>query len=393
MSKWTWIVVFFSRLLLNLAVRVTYPFLPAIARGLSISFQQAGLLVAARHCVGLTGALWGVFSERKGYGWGMLIGLTTLLAGCFTVSLAGGFAFALVGFILIGISKPVYDPSVQAFVSARIPYTKRAMALGILETSWSGSWLLGVPLSGVLIAHFGWHSPFSFISGAALLAIFLTVRLKDVTSTDHVSGENTEENLSVSSEAALGKLGPILILGVSLFMVFANENMVIVYGAWLEKQFHLQVRELGFFSILVGMAELGGELTVVVLVDRIGKRKAILGGLVLTGLSYLALPFCQSTLYMALAGLVSMFYLFEFTIVSIFPYVSEMVPMERGKWLAFNYTALVIGRLCGALSGPWLWQRKGDILVLAIISLAVQTLAVVLLFGARRRPRAPVVAP
>ena len=176
-------------------------------------------------------------------------------------------------------------------------------------------------------------------------------------------------------------------------MVFANENMVIVYGAWLEEQFHLHVRELGFFSILVGMAELGGELTVVVLVDRIGKRRAILGGLVLTGLSYLALPFCQSSLYMTLAGLVSMFYLFEFTIVSIFPYVSEMVPAERGKWLAFNYAALVIGRLCGALSGPWLWQRKADILSLAIISLAVQTLAIVLLFGSRRRPRAPVVAP
>ena len=35
-----------------------------------------------------------------------------------------------------------------------------------------------------------------------------------------------------------------------------------------------------------------------------------------------------------------MFYLFEFTIVSIFPYVSELVPLERGKWLAFNFSAL-----------------------------------------------------
>ena len=393
MSRWTWIVVFFSRLVLNLAVRVTYPFLPAIARGLDISFQQAGFLVAARHCVGLTGALWGVVAERKGYLWGMLIGLIALILGSFTVSLSRGFTFALMGFVLIGISKPVYDPSVQAFVSARIPYAKRAKALGILETSWAGSWLLGVPLSGLLIAHFSWHSPFTLISGAALLAIFLTIRLKEITSANQASAKNTEHNLPAPSEAALGKLGPILILGVSLLMVFANENMVIVYGAWLEEQFHLQVRELGFFSILVGMAELGGELTVVVLVDRIGKRKAILGGLVLTGLSYLALPFCQSSLYMALAGLVCMFYLFEFTIVSIFPYVSEMVPAERGKWLAFNYAALVIGRLCGALSGPWLWQRKADILSLAIISLAVQTLAIVLLFGSRRRPRAPVVAP
>jgi predicted MFS family arabinose efflux permease len=383
MSRWTWIVVFFSRLLLNLGVRVTYPFLPAIARGLSISFQQAGLLVAARHCVGLTGALWAMVAEKKKYGWGMMIGLTALLLGSFTVSLSTGFAFALVGFILIGISKPVYDPSVQAFVSARIPYGKRAMALGILETSWAGSWLLGIPLSGVLIAYFGWHSPFGLISAAALLAILLTFRLKDVTSTNQASARNPDNHLSAPSDAPLGKIGPLLILGVSLLMVFANENMVIVYGAWLEEQFHLQVRELGFLSILVGVAELGGELTVVALVDRIGKRKAILGGLVLTGLSYLALPFCQNSIYLALAGLVCMFYLFEFTIVSIFPYVSEMVPAERGKWLAFNYTALVIGRLCGALSGPWLWQLRPDIYLIVILSLAAQFLAVILLQTAK----------
>ena len=386
MSRWTWIVVFFSRLMLNLAVRVTYPFLPAIARGLGISFQQAGLLVAARHCVGLTGALWGVVSERKGYGWGMLIGLTALLLGCLSVSFSMSFTFALVGFVLIGISKPIYDPSVQAFVSARIPYSKRAKALGILEASWAGSWLLGIPLSGLLIAHFGWHSPFSLISGAALLAIFWTTRLQDVTLTNQAAAKNGDQNLSAPAESPSGKLGPILVLGVSLLMVFANENMVIVYGAWLEEQFQLRVQELGFFSILVGLAELGGELSVVALVDRIGKRRAILGGLTLTGLSYMALPFCQSSIYVAAVGLVCMFFLFEFTIVSIFPYVSEMVPAERGKWLAFNYTALVIGRLCGALSGPWLWQRSTNILFLVIASLVVQTLAVMLLLISKSRP-------
>jgi predicted MFS family arabinose efflux permease len=385
MSRWTWIVVFFSRLMLNLAIRVTYPFLPAIARGLGISFQQAGLLVAARHCVGLTGALWGVVSERKGYGWGMMIGLTALLLGSLTVSFSGSFAFALVGFVLIGISKPVYDPSVQAFVSARIPYSKRAKALGILEASWAGSWLLGIPLSGLLIAHFGWHSPFSLISGAALLAIFWTTRLQDVTLTNQASAKNGDQNLSAPEESPSGKVGPILVLGVSLLMVFANENMVIVYGAWLEEQFQLRVQELGFFSMLVGVAELGGELTVVALVDRIGKRKAILGGLTLTGLSYIALPFCQSSIYVAAVGLVCMFFLFEFTIVSIFPYVSEMVPAERGKWLAFNYSALVIGRLCGALSGPWLWQQRPDIYLIVMLSLAAQVLAVILLQSSKRK--------
>jgi len=371
--------------MLNLAVRVTYPFLPAIARGLGISFQQAGLLVAARHCMGLTGALWGVVSERKGYGWGMMIGLTALLLGSLTVSFSGSFTFALVGFVFIGISKPVYDPSVQAFVSARIPYSKRAKALGILEASWAGSWLLGIPLSGLLIAHFGWHSPFGLISGAALLAIFLTIRLQDVTLTNQASAKNGDQNILAPEESPSGKVGPILVLGVSLLMVFANENMVIVYGAWLEEQFQLRLQELGFFSMLVGLAELGGEFTVVALVDRIGKRKAILGGLTLTGLSYIALPFCQSSIYVAAVGLVCMFFLFEFTIVSIFPYVSEMVPAERGKWLAFNYTALVIGRLCGALSGPWLWQKRPDIYLIVMLSLGAQVLAVILLQSSKRK--------
>jgi len=384
MSKWTWIVILFSRVALNLAVRVTYPFLPAIARGLSISFQQAGFLVAARHCVGLTGAFWGVLGERKGYGWGMLLGLFTLLAGSLAVTISRGFSLALLGFVLIGISKPVYDPSVQAFVSSRVPYTIRARALGILEASWAGSWLLGIPLSGILIAHLGWQSPFALISGAALLAIICTTRLEDVTpSTSNTIGKPSR-NVPHPETTVAAQVKPVLILGVSLLTLFANENMVIVYGAWLENQFHLKVQALGLSSVLVGVAELAGELTVVALVDKIGKRRAILGGLVLTGLSYLALPFCQGSIYLAFAGLVCMFYVFEFTIVSIFPYVSELVPSERGKWLAFNYSALVVGRLCGALTGPWLWQRVPNIFAIAILSLLVQIMAVFLLLCAKR---------
>ena len=117
MSRWTWFVVLFSRVTLNLAVRVTYPFLPAIARGLGISFERAGLLVAARHLVGLTGAFWGLLGERKGYAWGMVIGLSALFLGSLTVSVSRTFSLALVGFVLIGLSKPVYDPNVQAFAS------------------------------------------------------------------------------------------------------------------------------------------------------------------------------------------------------------------------------------------------------------------------------------
>jgi predicted MFS family arabinose efflux permease len=289
-----------------------------------------------------------------------------------------------VGFVLIGLSKPIYDPSVQAFASGRIPYSKRARALGLLEASWSGSWLVGIPLSGLLIAIFGWRSPFVLISGAGLLAILLTNRLQEINKVASDSSGDLQPTVSSRNNPPPTRARPILILGVSLFMIFANENLIIVYGAWLEEHFRLHVQTLGLLSILVGVAELAGEFTVVFLVDRIGKRRAILGGLFLTGLSYVALPFCQSSIALALLGLMCMFYLFEFTIVSIFPYVSELVPTERGKWLALNYSALVVGRMTGALSGPWLWQRNPDISSLVTISLIGQFLAFVLLLSTNR---------
>jgi predicted MFS family arabinose efflux permease len=389
MSRWTWLVILFSRVMLNLGVRVTYPFLPAIARGLGITFEQAGLLVSARHLVGLTGPFWGVVSDRKGSAWGMIAGLVFLLCGALTVSFSARFPLVLGGFVFLGLAKSAYDPNVQAFVSARVPYSLRARAIGILETAWAGSWLLGIPLSGVLIAHFGWHSPFVLLSGAALLAMLGTGALQEIRSSNSHAIENPRQKVWHTGNNDTLDARPALILVVTLFMVFANENMVIVYGAWLEKSFQLRVQSLGFFSILVGLAELAGEFTVATLVDRIGKRRAILVGLALTGLSYLALPFCQQSMLMALLGLTTMFYLFEFTIVSIFPYVSELVPARRGTWLALNYTFAVVGRLAGSLAGPWLWQRSHDLLSLAVVSLAGQALAVFLLMRAGAQRPAP----
>jgi predicted MFS family arabinose efflux permease len=56
-----------------------------------------------------------------------------------------------------------------------------------------------------------------------------------------------------------------------------------------------------------------------------------------------------------------------------------LVPAERGKWFAFNFSALVVGRMAGALLGPWLWQRSGELSTLVTFSLFAQALAVILL--------------
>jgi predicted MFS family arabinose efflux permease len=380
----TWLVILASRVSLNLGVRVTYPFLPAIARGLGIPFEQAGLLVAARHFVGLSSPFWGAVGDRKGHAWCMTAGLLFLFSGALAVSLSRGFFPAMAGFILLGLAKSAYDPSVQAFASARVPYSLRARAIGILETSWALSWLLGMPLSGLLISRFGWQSPFVLLVGAAVLSLVATRSLGEIRSAPpQPSGFQLP---TVSTPASTGVVSgtTVLVLLVTLSLTFANENIVIVYGAWLEESFSLQVRALGFFSILVGVAELAGELTVAAVVDRLGKRRGILAGLILVGLTYLVLPFCKASLLSALTGLGAMFFLFEFTLVSIFPYVSELVPARRGALLALNYTCAILGRFIGSLTGPWLWQRHHDLLFLAFLSVASQFVAFILILCVRK---------
>ncbi|MBW2070425.1 MAG: MFS transporter [Deltaproteobacteria bacterium] len=385
MSALTWVVILFSRMVLNLGVRVTYPFLPEIARGLDIPFHQAGLLVAGRHVAGLTAVLWGMLGERRGYVSGMQTGLLLLVVGSAIVWWNNSFVIVLGGFLLLGLAKTAYDPNVQAFVSERVPYSRRARALGILESAWSGSWFLGIPLCGILIAHLGWHGPFAFLCIASLLAVAGTRKSQQLTNSTSSSSSLQPEGGAEEENSTVREVYALVVLGVSLFMVFANENMVIVYGAWLEQTFHMEVEKLGFFSILVGLAELAGECTVVFFVDRIGKKRAILIGLALTGCSYILLPFCQGSVKLALTALVLLFYFFEFTIVSIFPYVSELVPSRRGSWLAYNYSLMVVGRLAGSMVGPYLWDLTQNISYLAVISVAAQVLAIALLLAARRR--------
>jgi predicted MFS family arabinose efflux permease len=132
------------------------------------------------------------------------------------------------------------------------------------------------------------------------------------------------------------------------------------------------------------VAELAGELTVAAVVDRLGKRRGILAGLILVGLTYLVLPFCKASLLSALTGLGAMFFLFEFTLVSIFPYVSELAPARRGTLLALNYTCAILGRFIGSLTGPWLWQRHHDLLFLAFLSVASQFVAFILILCVRK---------
>jgi predicted MFS family arabinose efflux permease len=378
-TRWlrTLAVIFLSRFALNLQARIVYPFLPAIGRGLGVPLETASLLLTVRALVGTTSPIYGVLADRYGRRPAMLGGLVALVLGAILVGVTPTFAVALAAFALLGLSKASYDPAAQAYIGDAVPYGRRGRIMGILELPWSLAWLIGVPAAGLLIARAGWRTPFWVIAGLGIVGLLATWFLCPQCG-QRVKGGTLPNRIRVSRPAVMALL-------VTCLLMLANENIFVVYGAWMESQFGLTIAALGLASIVIAVAELAAEASSAGLVDRLGKRRSVRGGLILGALAYLLLPLLAQNLGAALLGITLIVVTFEFTIVSMLPLVSELAPDARGTLMAVNVAAMSLGRVLGSLSGPRFWTH-GGLRANSLVSAGVVMVALLVLWiGVRER--------
>jgi len=341
------------RLVLNTARRFAYPFAPALSRGLGVSLPAVTSLIAVNQITGLFGLVAGPFGDRRGYRLMLLAGMGILAAGM----LAGGaipiYAVVVVALFLAGVGKSVFDPAIQAYAGHHVPYAKRGFAVGIMETAWAGSTLVGVPLMGFLMGTFHWRAPF-YALGAAGVAGFLCLAWLFP---DEKSRAAPQERVARTIEwrSLLTTRASLAIMGFAFFVSAANDIFFVVYGAWFEKIFHLHVVELGMTAMVIGAAELAGELLTAIVSDRCGLRRSIMCGLVLSGAGYAFYPTVAQSLPWALIGLFILFMTVEFAIVTAISLSTEILPASRATMMAGYLAAAGLGRVAGALAGGILW--------------------------------------
>jgi predicted MFS family arabinose efflux permease len=355
-----------TRLLVDTGTQIFLPFLSIIAAGLGVSVVTLGRLVSLRSAVGLSSPLFGVLADRMGYRPVMRFTLLLLALGSLLVGASPNVGVAAAGVVLMGLGSASFVPTLWAYLSARLPYARRAQGLGIVEYAWALAGIVGLFLAGQLIAVAGWRAPFFVLSAGLLVAwaIFGTLPAARKDAPPHTAEPLGDWREWPRRARAFFKLGSssrsawsaVLATGLNFF---AAMHVLIMYGGWLHREYGLGPAQLGTVALLAGLADLCGSGLVSLVSDRLGKRRSVLLGTSGALLAYLLLPFLNTSVAAAVASIVLARFCFEFTIVSNIPLLSEQVPVQRGKVLTLSVASGLIGNTLAGLTGPWAYTRYG----------------------------------
>jgi predicted MFS family arabinose efflux permease len=200
-----------------------------------------------------------------------------------------------------------------------------------------------------LIARTDWATPFWVFGVLSIVAIMLVPRFVDA---------DLPTSPSNAGERRFGRTG-IAFLAVAGFFALASEMIIVVFGAWLENSFGLSLAALGGAAFLIGASELAGEGATFGFTDRIGKRRAVMIGLMVSATAFALLIPARNEMALGLAMLGIALFGFEFTIVSSIPLASELVPRARARYLAWMVVAMSLARGIGAAIGPILFRSFG----------------------------------
>lgn len=347
-----------ARLLVDTNYRMVYPYLSTFQSGLGVSLTSLSLLLTVRAMTGFLGPLFAPLADWRGRRISMLLGIGGFTAGALLIVLWPGYPAFFGGSVLMATSGLVYMPAMQAYLSDRVPFERRGRIIGFTELSWSLAFFIGVPLVGWLLSTAGvWSAPFAIY--AALGALFFLVFFRLIPSDREHQEQQRQNGARFDLRSALRLPGLLIGLAMSFLMTSANESVNIVFGLWLEDSFQMQLAALGAASLVIGLGELGGGGLSTLIVDRLGKQRAVLIGLLLNCLAAGALFLFGGSRTGALAGLFAFYLTFEFALVSTIPLMSEAVPGLRATAIAATVSSFGIGRAFSSALGPFLYTQWG----------------------------------
>ncbi len=365
--------LFLIRLLVDTSFRVLYAFIPQISTGLEVSISVFSWLLLVRSSSAFLSPFFGSFADRYGRRKVMTFALLSQFVGVIGITLLKGWWVALPIFFS-GLAVNSYLPAQQAYLSDLVSFDRRGRALASVDIAFAVSGIVMMPLIGWLFGFYGWQIPFLGLGILSVFAAWLTWRyLPEAKSTEKeprsVIGMKVllrERNIQASLGVAM-----LLFIGVGIFMT--------LWSIWLSADFGFDSVDLGLMATQIGLSELFGAILAGLIVDRLGKRRSSLMGVVLAAIFFSLIPLSGDNLFLVRLALIVTVFWVEYSIVSLFPLYGEQAPQARATIFALVALANGIGLAIGPVltTALWEWQGLSAITFAAGGSLALCALLIV----------------
>ncbi|GIV83737.1 MAG: MFS transporter [Candidatus Roseilinea sp.] len=333
---------------MDAAYRAPLPFLVYIAAAFGADPAQAGWLAVALSAAGLVAPIVGPLEGWLGRRMTTVVASGAFIGVCMIMPFAPSYSAVLSLYLALGVAKALFTPQVQAFIGDAVPYERRGAAIGFVELSWALGWIIGVPVFGLLIEWATWWAPFiafglTGMAGLALVLHFAIVR--DATP----CGRATPRFDLGSMRRVWTTPAAVLVLAFGLLISFSSQLATLAYAPWLIAQFGLTPAQLGLISIVLGVADVVAEVGVIVLVDRIGKRRSVLAATTLYAAAFVLVIAFSRSLGPLMAALFLLFLTFEYALVASLAVASEATPGARAAMGGFVVATYSIGRIVASL--------------------------------------------
>lgn len=319
-----------------------------IMPALKMSPAQFGMIVSAyAFSAGLSGIIAAGYADRFDRKKLLLFFYVGFLAGTLWCGMAQSFASLLAARIVTGLFGGVIGSVLLAIATDLFAPQLRGRVMGIIQTAFAASQVLGIPVALYLSTRWDWHSPFFMIVGVGMLGgLVLAWRLEPVVG--HLSGKlevNAFRHLvaTVTEKRHLPAMATTALLSTGGFMIMPFSSVFTV------NNLGIAVADLPTIYLITGVCTIFAGPLVGKAADKFGKMPVFFLGSVLTSTMVLIYTHLGQV---PLAVVVAINVLLFIGIFSrMIPYqalsTSVPVPAMRGS---FNAISAAIQQLSGGVA-------------------------------------------
>lgn len=340
-----------ARLVANAAYRFAPLFLATIARGFDVSLSTLGFAVFISELSGFASPYAGRLVDRLTHRNSMVLGLIGTAFGCTIAAVSHSPLLFAVGVTVLALTKQSFDLGLGAWIADHVPYTQRGKIVGLTETAWALGLLVGVSVMGLITAITNWRIGFAFAILCLLISTYVIfVRVTNHDRISHNRHDDTPQRVT----------GNAWFVVATMFCIMSSaQNLFVTFGAWLEDEFQFGAARLAVAGFSLGLVELVASVSSSRQTDKWGKERSIAIGALLIVPAGVLLNLGSHSFVVGIVAVFMYFLGFEFSVVSLLPLATSLVPNSPGTGLGWVLGAGTLGRAVMAIVATHLFESYG----------------------------------